>query len=189
MDVLTAFIREHSREPWPASDPGGRERPRSTRPDVQAAVTVICRRDAKHDIDPINLEGADLIGADLGEAILARAALDGADLTGAYLNGANLDGASLFRVILGNANLGATRLGADLEGADLTWADLTEAYLTGADLIGANLTDARWPDGAPVPEGWRRDGSGRLKGRVPTPGRQRPPSRTANPCSRPRGRL
>ena len=51
MEVLTAFIREHSREPWPAhqtlSSPG---QERSTRPDVQAAVTVVGRRDANRDI-------------------------------------------------------------------------------------------------------------------------------------------
>src|SRR5512142_2190097 len=47
MEVLTAFIREHSNEQWPPSDPGGQEQERSTRADVQAAVTVVGRRDAK----------------------------------------------------------------------------------------------------------------------------------------------
>ena len=50
MEVLAAFIREHSHEQWPPSDPGGQEQARSTRPDVQAAVTVVGRRDAKRDI-------------------------------------------------------------------------------------------------------------------------------------------
>ena len=49
MEVLTAFIREHSREPWPPPDPGGQEQGRSTRPDVQAAVTVVGRRDPDRD--------------------------------------------------------------------------------------------------------------------------------------------
>ena len=40
MEVLTAFIREHSREPWPPPDPGEPEQERSTRPDVQAAARV-----------------------------------------------------------------------------------------------------------------------------------------------------
>ena len=66
MEVLTAFIREHSREQWPPSDhPAGREQERSTRPDVQAAVTVIGRRDRKRDIRRIDLTGANLAGADL----------------------------------------------------------------------------------------------------------------------------
>jgi Pentapeptide repeats (8 copies) len=80
MEVLTAFIREHSDEPWPPSDPGGLERERSTRPDVQAAVTVVGRRDAKRDIRPIDLTGADLTRGDLHGAHLA-----GADLTRATL--------------------------------------------------------------------------------------------------------
>ena len=90
MEVLTAFIREHSHEQWPPSDPGGREQERSTRPDVQAAVTVIGRRDAKRDIQRIDLTGANLAGADLTGADLSRADLAGADLTGANLSDANL---------------------------------------------------------------------------------------------------
>jgi len=44
MEMLTAFIREHSREPWPLpkhdTEPAP---PKEIRPDVQAAVTVIGR--------------------------------------------------------------------------------------------------------------------------------------------------
>ena len=139
MEVLTAFIREHSHEPWPPSDPGGQERARSIRPDVQAAVTVVGRRDAKRDIEQINLTGANLTRAYLTRAILIRANLTGADLT--------------------HANLG----GADFGGADLTHANLTYAYLDGADLTYAYLGGARWPGDAPVPAGWKLDaGSGQL---------------------------
>jgi hypothetical protein len=62
MEVLTAFIREHSREPWPPPDDGGQEPERSTRPDVQAALTVIGRRSTEHDISfgAIDLRRADL---------------------------------------------------------------------------------------------------------------------------------
>jgi hypothetical protein len=97
MEVLTAFIREHSREPWPPPDAQGgsgrvrisgwlgprrRSRPDSpeqkpsTRPDIQAAVTVVGRREVKRDILVI-----DLAGADLGPAHLA-ARFTGADLDG-----------------------------------------------------------------------------------------------------------
>ena len=139
MEVLTAFIREHSHEPWPPSDPGGQERARSIRPDVQAAVTVVGRRDAKRDIEQINLTGANLTRAYLTRAILIRANLTGADLT--------------------HANLG----GADFGGANLTHANLTYAYLDGADLTYAYLGGARWPGDAPVPAGWKLDaGSGQL---------------------------
>lgn len=45
-EVLTAFIREHSQEHWPAPDHGSPAAPpRPTRPDVQVAVTVVGRRD------------------------------------------------------------------------------------------------------------------------------------------------
>ncbi len=86
MEVLTAFIREHSHEPWPPSVRGGQERERSTRPDVQAALTVVGRRDAKRDIRPIDLTRADLGGADLG-ADLGGADLAVADFTSATLAG------------------------------------------------------------------------------------------------------
>jgi hypothetical protein len=95
MEVLTAFIREHSHEPWPPPDSGGREPERSTRPDVQAALTVIGRRDAKRDIQPMNLTGTDLTRADLHGANFTRADLGGADLHGADLTGANLGRADL----------------------------------------------------------------------------------------------
>ena len=57
MEVLTAFIREHSQEKWPPSGTGGQNRERSTRPDVQAALTVVGRRDAKRDTRPLDLRG------------------------------------------------------------------------------------------------------------------------------------
>ena len=50
MEVLAAFIREHSHEPWPPPDHrASREAVPSTRPDVQAAVTVVGRRDPERD--------------------------------------------------------------------------------------------------------------------------------------------
>jgi uncharacterized protein YjbI with pentapeptide repeats len=239
MEVLTAFVREHSGEQWPPPDSpratwitwrgrfraGGRQQERFTRPDVQAAVTVLGRRDARRDIRPIHLNGADLTGADLTganlggadltEATLRDADLTRADLTGATLRdadltradlteatprGADLGGAdlteatlrstdlrgsdlhaatltratltraTLTRAFLGGADLTeATFAGADLTSADLTSArlfrtDLTRADLGGATLTEAILTGAKWPGGAPVPEGWKLDTrAGRLK--------------------------
>ena len=114
MEVLTAFIPRALTRAMAAADPGGREPERSTRPDVQAALTVAGRREAKRDIQPMNLTGTDLTRADLHGANFTRADLGGADLTG-----------------------------ADLHGADLTSANLGRADLTGADLHGADLTRAR----------------------------------------------
>jgi hypothetical protein len=71
MEVLTAFIREHSREPWPLPGPDeDSDLVELTRPDVQAAVTVVARRDAQCDFRPIDLTGADLPRADLRGARL-----------------------------------------------------------------------------------------------------------------------
>jgi len=95
MEVLTAFIREHSREQWPPADAGSREHERSTRPDVQAAVTVAGRRDLKRDILPLNLTGADLPGVNLPGARLSGADLTGADLRGTRLRDTRLTGAHL----------------------------------------------------------------------------------------------
>jgi Pentapeptide repeats (8 copies) len=95
MEVLTAFIREHSHEQWPPSDhPASRGQEPSTRPDVQAALTVVGRRDPDRDIQWIDLTGAHLTGADLTGAHLASAHLASADLTRATLTSADLaDGA------------------------------------------------------------------------------------------------
>jgi Pentapeptide repeats (8 copies) len=114
MEVLGAFIREHSREQWPVPESADAPAPeRATRPDVQAALTVIGRRDPIHDRQSINLGGADLTGARL-----TRADLGGADLTGARL----------------------TR--ADLRDADLTGADLTGARWPTAEPVPAGwMTD------------------------------------------------
>jgi hypothetical protein len=144
VEVLAAFIREHSREQWPPPDhPASRDQERSTRPDVQAAAAVLGHRDPRQDKRRIHLNDADLAGVHLRDANLAGTDLRGADFTGAVLREAHLES-------------------ADLRGADLTHADLSRANLADTYLTGANLTGAQWPDDAPVPEGWKRESSGRL---------------------------
>jgi hypothetical protein len=139
MEMLAAFIREHSHAQWPPPDPGGQVRERSLRPDVQAAMTAVGRRLTGRDTGPVDLARADLTGADL----------TGADLTGADLGGVRLTGADLS--------------GADLTGANLADTDLTGADLTRTDLSRTELTGALWPLGWPVPPGWTRHaGSGQL---------------------------
>ena len=199
MDVLTAFIREHSDEPWtpPADDEPDADIPGlGARGDIQAAVTVIGRRNPRHDQERrlvlyhANLSRADISRADLGGAYLVRAWLVRADLqlaklqmaiayradlTGANLTSANLIRANLQMAILTRADLTRADLTrADLTRADLTGADLTGADLTGADFTGADLTGARWPGDASVPEGWREAPDGRLVARI-GPGRGRRP--------------
>ena len=146
MEVLTTFIREHSRDPRPGPNPGGQEQERPIRPDVQAALTVIARRNANCDVQRIDLSGIDLSGARLSGANLSGIELSRACLSDADLIRADLRGAALFHTILTRAILintiliKAHLLYADLRGAALYNADLTGADLTGARLSGADLT-------------------------------------------------
>jgi Pentapeptide repeats (8 copies) len=165
MEVLTAFIREHSHEPWPPPRaPGttritrqarfradGRLRP--IRADIQAAVSVVGRRDTERDVRPVNLHGANLAGATILSPDFLAADLAGADLRSARLTWAILIGADLRDADLRDA---------DLREADLGGARLDGAGLAGADLADADLGAARWPTGAPVPPGWKLDAHGRL---------------------------
>jgi hypothetical protein len=156
MEVLTAFIREHSHDQWPPVPSSrmtriirrgrfwasGRNEERSTRPDIQAALGVIGRRVVGSDIRDLDLRGADLSGADLSGAILTNVRLDDAKLIGAKLVATVLDYAWLPGVNLTGANLG---LGFDPRypiGHRLIGADLTGANLDHARLSGANLTSA-----------------------------------------------
>ncbi len=136
MEVLAAFIREHSSEQWPAPESDDAAVPeRRTRPDVQAAVTVIGRRDARHDRLLVQFDDAELYGADLAVANLSRALLRRVRLDRANLDSAQLDGAYLFRAHLGGARLDYAHLdGAHLSGADLRGASFRDAHLRGADL-------------------------------------------------------
>jgi hypothetical protein len=169
IEVLSAFVRVHSLERWPplpADDQAGvSHSQRKTRPDVQAAMTVIGRRITEHDRKWVDLQHADLTSADLSYAVLTKAVLINTDFTGAFLcsadlTGADLTGADLTGAFLGGADL--TR--ADLTRADLTGADLSIAVLDGTDLRSADLTGALWPWNGAIPEGWELDAdSGRLR--------------------------
>jgi hypothetical protein len=191
MEVLTAFIREHSREPdagrhWHrlADRPGrlhsrlyswlapeGRGRERSIRPDVQAAITVVGQRDTKRDFGRINLSRANLTDANLYRANLGGANLNEANLRGAFIASADLRVADLTAADLRDAALMFT----DFTSASLVAADLRRADLQGANFSSANLGIARWPTDAPVPKGWKLDtGSGRLKAAGADPGPAEP---------------
>jgi hypothetical protein len=168
MEILATFVREHSNEQWPFPHGDDNAAVRTTRPDVQAALTVIGRRNTINDQQPINLSSAslrravlahaNLVGADLVNADLAGADLMGADLTGATLLGADLTdarlssanlsrsaliGANLSAALLNDARLTHTDLSrATLQGAQLYDVDLTGASLRATDLTGADLTGA-----------------------------------------------
>jgi len=111
--------------------------PKTPLPDIQAALTVLSRRDRTHDNNTIVdlsqtcLRGANLSGMNLSGADLAHANLYGADLTGTNLNDANLGLANFAQTTLTDVNL---------IGANLTGANLTNAYLSDAHLNHANLS-------------------------------------------------
>ncbi len=172
MEVLTAYLREHSR--WvPADD---REEPTRLRDahrsgdrpsaDVQAIATVIGRRRVDrdragqrldlHSVDlrgvqwsEAHLEGALLREAHLEQALLVRTHLERADLgeahlEGAFLHEARLEGADLFSTYPETAKLNFAHLeGARLVTAHLKWAELDSAHLERADLFEAHLDGTR----------------------------------------------
>ena len=149
MEVLCAYVRENA--PWvgPAGGdgeaPGKTAAPSRLRTDVQAALTVIGRRersDSREERAGARLP-LDLGGTDLRRAALAKAHLEGASLYQAHLEGVSLDQAHLEGARLYQAHLeGASLYQAHLEGAYLREAHLEGAYLDQAHLEGARLDQA-----------------------------------------------
>jgi uncharacterized protein YjbI with pentapeptide repeats len=145
-ELLTDFVCSHATWIPPAGNVDQQQEQqevaelRARAPDVQAAMTVLGRRQ-------LPLGGASLLlllgGVDLRKANLIEANLEGADLSHAHLEGADLTGASLRGARLAHVHLeGACLRGANLEGAYLYGADLEGADLTHASLISANLKSA-----------------------------------------------
>ncbi|WP_448265336.1 protein kinase domain-containing protein [Nostoc sp. DSM 114159] len=118
--------------------------------DTQGLLTAYLkgRRDfALHNLNLLNLQGADLSQTNFHSAQLQKT-----NLQGANLHNSDFGRASLTRANLKDANLSKAYFNhADLEGADLRGADLSNAYLSnanlrGANLCGANLTSAKISD-------------------------------------------
>jgi hypothetical protein len=138
-EVLFAFIRDHAPTDC-------RKSPDHPATDVQAALTVLGRRDPKRDQNKVrsDLNRACLIGADLTGANLPRVNLAFTDLTCARLPGVHLEHANLTLTQLGDADLtDATLTDATLTDTVLNDAFLTRANLTGATLNHVNLTRAQ----------------------------------------------
>jgi uncharacterized protein YjbI with pentapeptide repeats/uncharacterized integral membrane protein len=190
MQVLTAFVRENAPiqlerkvqkpEDFMTIDFGNnRDRIRrqqqanysllpeswKLRTDIQAALTVIGRRNFQHDrenqkldlrntdirrvdlagakLQGVDLRGSDLCGADLRNADLSAAVLDGAKIIGSILYQANLFKASLRGANLSRSNLNLANLyGVNLSSANLFGASLRSVNLQSANLYKANLQQA-----------------------------------------------
>ena len=109
VDALAAYVRE-------AAPQGANELPELSRNVVQAALTVIGRRNPRQE--------------DLGQLELYNSNLRGMILRGALLSGANLSRSDFRGADLGAANLAES----DLSKSKFANADLQDAILTGADL-------------------------------------------------------
>jgi hypothetical protein len=171
MEVLTAFLREHSAEaaqvqgvepPMEAALPpgapapeGAAASPRGPRPDLQAVLTVLGRRRREHerevfrlDLTSVHLEGASFAEAHLERANFAEAHLEGATFFETHLQGADFYKAHLEGARLHDSRLkGATFSEAHLEGAfialsDLENASFVEAHLEEARLMGVSMQGA-----------------------------------------------
>ncbi len=157
IEVLTAFVREHSpRPPVAEADDASAK----LRPDVQAILSVLRRRtsydhrnEPRIDLSHCNLRGAQLSGILLANADLRESDLSGADLGKAELRNADLRLAKLEFTELQEAKLVEVNLeGAEGKSARMHWADLRDGKLSAsnfegaifqaADMRGANLTDA-----------------------------------------------
>ncbi|WP_442941123.1 pentapeptide repeat-containing protein [Nostoc sp.] len=162
MDILTTFVRENA--PYIPQEEVTNNLRAKVRADIQAALTVIARRDVNKDPENeqldlshtdmrgANLHGANLEQTNLYQANLAGANLREANLEGAILSAANLEGANLYLAnlegaILSAANLEAANLeGANLHCASLYLAGLHGAILNDATLDGANLREAKFSE-------------------------------------------
>ncbi|MEV3965642.1 pentapeptide repeat-containing protein [Nocardia sp. NPDC050193] len=159
--LLNTFIRSHTSNAEcrakAATDPLSEAL--TTPVDLEAALTVIARRDTVNDdpADALNLDQACLPRAtfslsddrpaasfarvDLSKAVLSRADFMNADLTAADLSFAQLTAANLEDANLAGASLRYAQLpSANLAESNLTGAHFLAANLAGAILAGANLT-------------------------------------------------
>lgn len=157
VEVLTAFVRENTtRRKTPRVAHAEAAETLTAPVDIQAALTVVGRRDPAHDAGRrIDLGGANLFGVDLAGANLVGAELERADLTGASLFRANLADAHLLKANLTytgcryadftNAGMVSAVLvntyfyDANLTGAQLGFADMSRAYFSNAKLVHADL--------------------------------------------------
>lgn len=159
MNILTNFVRKNTIHV--SQEEAINNLSVKVRADIQAALTVIARRDVNKDpeneqldlshtdIRGVNLNRANLQQTNLYQANLAGANLTEANLAGAILSAANLEGANLYLANLEGAILSAANLKranlylANLHYASLYLADLHGAILNDAILDGANLREAK----------------------------------------------
>ncbi|RCJ36987.1 hypothetical protein A6770_15295 [Nostoc minutum NIES-26] len=152
MEILTAFVRENAplkaenTKPlihnWLNDKTAEAQQNPKICTDIQAALTVIGRREFENDPENqrLDLRNIDIKGANLFQANLQKAIFTGSNLQMADLNEAKLQESDLHGAYLVDASLRVAQLqGAKLNRANLQRADLGGAYLQKAFLCGANL--------------------------------------------------
>lgn len=129
LEILTTVVRTQSNAQPPAGGPDDVPGLYVVAGDIQAALTVIGRRDRAHDGEAhLSLAGADLRNADLRGAQLQHF-----DLTAANMLMARIDNASFAGATLDHAQmLAADLVGVDVTGASFRMTDLTNVRMTSA---------------------------------------------------------
>ena len=148
IEILSAFIR---REEDVNTLQSQEEKISKTAVDIQAALTVIIRRDIKLEIEPkINLSGAILNNVNLSGAKLENIDLSGAKLENINLSEAKLENINLSRAILNVVDLSKAKLvnvkfiEAELfetcfQGATIDNSNFNAAHLTKVDLVSTKI--------------------------------------------------
>ena len=150
MEVLSAFVRENAPLKKDLEAAEGEQQPQKLRTDIQAALTVIGRRDPekdppnkKLDLSNTDIRKAELPKANFQKIILSEAKLQGANLCDANLQEADLSRANLEGANLRDANLQRTKLReAKLQNANFSQANLTESIIRAAILHDTTLNKA-----------------------------------------------
>ncbi|MDJ0735173.1 MAG: pentapeptide repeat-containing protein [Nostocaceae cyanobacterium] len=143
MEILTAFVREYTATQSVVSL--HLEELARLPVDIQAALTVIGRRDTNKDPQnqKLDLRHVDIRKADLRQANLKGLDLRASNLSGADLYACQLEEADLEQSKLAGANLQQANLQyCNLRGADLCAANLNQAQVRGANAQSANLCGA-----------------------------------------------
>ena len=139
VEVLLAFVRKNA----PATDChaarySANEPASPPRPDVQAALTVIGRRNTSHDgggildLSNTDLRGANFRRLDFQKARFYGACLQSANFTGANVREADFSAASIRGTVFADAHL---------DGADLVTALTGGTYCPGATLAGTKVSE------------------------------------------------
>jgi uncharacterized protein YjbI with pentapeptide repeats len=155
VEVLSAFVREHSKPPS-YDDYWGiklREDPRQPNTDIQTALTILGRLPSRSevmraDLSGAHLEGARLVNADLRGARLRGTHLRAADLRDSHLEGADIRGAHFEDAILNDVHFeGAYAVAADfhktiLYGAHFERSEAASVNFEYSNLMHSNFSDA-----------------------------------------------